>query len=277
MKTKTTQDHIIEILSNEWPLTAKQIHNRLKRNYAVNTTYQATHKHLKQMLEEKMITKNGKNFLLSYAYVKKLSNYSKKLEASLEKNNQRNDSTMIIFDCFIDCGKFLINEFMANKEKYVNPQNKDSVCIWNHAWPIVGASQEEHKKMKKMFSETIHYNICAHSTFLDRLTSNYVAELGKKVVLNQKMSIKPDTFVEGDYILQAHFPEKLEKAMYKLYMQVKSEKDLDMKEMFEFGSKNYGIKVVIFKNKELADSLREEAKKIYLEDQKNIKLKGKNE
>jgi predicted transcriptional regulator len=261
---KSTADYIIEILSENWPLTTKQIYNRLKRSYGVSVSYQAVHKQLKKMLEEKMITKNEKTFLLSYTYIKKLSSYSKKLESSLRKES-KDGSTVLVLDSLIDCGKFLINEFLSNKGKYPNPENKDSVCMWTHAWPIVGASPEEHETMKKIMKETTHWNVCVHSTFLDKVTSNYVKKLGKKVVLNKKFSMKPDTFVQGDFILQAHFPEDLEKEMHQLYTKIKSERDFDMKKMFDFGSKKYGVKIVIFKNQELADSLREEAKKLYEE------------
>ncbi len=269
MKISNTSEQIIEILSNEWPLTTKQIHHRLKRSYGINISYQAVHKHIKEMIKEKILSKNGAELSIAYSWIKNLSNYAKKLELSLEKTNSKDGSTMIVFDSLVDCGKFLINEFMGNESgKYGNPKKKDCVCVWNHAWPIIGASQEEHKKMKKMFSGTVHWNICAHNTFLDKVTSKYVAKLGKKVALNKKFSMNTDTFVEGDYILQAHFPKELKQDMKKLYTKVKNEKDFDMQKMFEFGSKKYGIKIAVFKNKELADSLREEAKKIYEESQK---------
>lgn len=61
--------------------------------------------------------------------------------------------------------------------------------------------------------------------------------------------------------------------MDKIYKKVKNEKDLDMQKLFEFTCKEYKIKAVIFKNQELADSLREEAKRLYAESQKE-KNKG---
>ncbi|MBU2100288.1 hypothetical protein KKG83_03835 [Candidatus Micrarchaeota archaeon] len=258
-------DVIIDILSNEFPLTVKQVYIRLKRNHGVNVSYQAVHKHIKQMIENKVLSKDGNDLFINYSWIKKLSNYAKSLESAIGREKD-DGSRIIILDSFVACGQFLINDFMGNETgKYQNPENKDCVCMWNHAWPIVGASQEEHEKMKKMFSKTIHWNVCAQNTFLDKVTANYVAKIGKKVVLNQKGSMNVDTFTEGDYIMQVHLPEKLKKDMHQLYMKVKSEKDFDMKEMLEFGSKNYGIRIVIFKNKQLADSLREEAKKIYEE------------
>jgi len=260
---------IIDILSNEFPLTTKQVYNRLKRNHGLTISYQGVHKHIKQMLEEKVISKDGNNLFINYSWIKKLSNYAKSLESAIGREKD-DGSRLIMIDSFVACGQFLINDFMGNETgKYQNPENKDCVCMWNHAWPIVGASPEQHEKMKKMFKKTIHWNVCAQSTFLDKVTAGYVAKIGKKVVLNQKSSMNVDTFTEGDYIMQVHLPEKLKKDMHQLYMKVKSEKDFDMKEMFEFGSRNYGIKIVIFKSKELADSLREEAKKIYEENKKD--------
>ncbi|MFH1895729.1 MAG: hypothetical protein ABIJ74_04120 [archaeon] len=266
MKEKGVRENIIEILSNEWPLTAKQIFNRLGRNYAVNISYQGVHKHLKGMLDEKIITKNERDFMLSYAWIKKMSDYGKKLEKLFDKNISNDGSVMLIFNSFVECGKFAVNEFSGNVSgKFPNPENKDFVCMWNHAWPLVGISQEEHETMKRAFKEEIHWNVCTNDTYLDKLTSDYLAKLGKNVALNKKFSTKVDTLVRGDYILQVYFPEECEKEMDKIYKKVKNQKDLDMQKLFEFTCREYKIKAVIFKNKELADSLREEAKKIYEE------------
>ena len=87
MKGKSTQELIIEILSNEWPLTTKQIFNKLKRNYGLNISYQAVHKKLKEMIEEKTLSKNKAELTINYSWIKNLSNYAKKLESSLEKTN----------------------------------------------------------------------------------------------------------------------------------------------------------------------------------------------
>ncbi len=273
MKNKSTQELIIEILSNEWPLTTKQIHNKLKRNYAHNTSYQATHKVLKQMENEKILAKNEKEFMLSYAWIKKISDYGKKLESAFSNGNKKSDSAMFIFNSFVELGKFAINEFCGNaSSKFPNPEKKDFVCMWTHAWPLTGISQEEYETMKITFKEGPHWNICTHSTFLDKMTSNYLTNLGKHVALNKKFSTKLDIMVRGDYVMQVYFPEKFEKEIDKLYKKVKSEGELDMQKLFEFTCRKYQIKAVIFKNQELADSLREEAKRLYEESQNEKKV-----
>lgn len=172
MKISGTSEQIIEILSNEWPLTTKQIYHKLKRNYGVDVTYQAIHKKINEMLKEKVITKNEKEFMLSYAWIKKMSDYGKKLEKLLDKNISKDSSVMLVFNSIVENGKFVVNEFDGNASgKFPNPENKDGVCMWNHAWPLMGISQEEHESMKKSFSQTTHLNICANNSYLDRLTA----------------------------------------------------------------------------------------------------------
>jgi len=128
--------------------------------------------------------------------------------------------------------------------------------------------------MKKTFSETVHWNICRNNTFLDNLTSGYLEKLGKNIAMGEEFSMKTDTMVSGDYVMQIFFPLEFEKEMEKIYSKAKTERDLNLKQLFELASKPCEIKAIIFKNQQLAESLRKEAKKICLGEQK-IKVKVK--
>ena len=51
----STRDAIIAILSREWPLSAKELYNRVKReNTGSAVSYQAVHKMIKQLLGQQM-------------------------------------------------------------------------------------------------------------------------------------------------------------------------------------------------------------------------------
>ncbi len=260
---KGTKSQIIQILSQKWPLSAKEIHNTLKREYSFEGSYQGVHKALQEMRSEEVLEKKSADFKLSSDWIKKLTEYSKKLEKSV---HNKNSETTLTFNTFIECGKFLVMEFIGNKSgKFPNPENKDCICAWNHAWLIVGADDEAHEIMKREFKKTTHYAICANRTFLDKMTQEYTKKNGKKTAFSNKFSAKIDTFVQGDYLFQAYFPKEMIEEMEALYTKVKNEKNLDMNEMFEFSSKKREIKVYLFKNQELADILRKEAKLIYEE------------
>jgi len=253
---KGTKAQIIHALCEEWPLTAKQVHNALKRRHSSASSYQAVHKAAKQLIEEGVLQKVDGKLQISYGWVRELS---RRLESSFREKTGNSEISTLKFNSLVEYGKFLIDSFLC----YPNPENKDCVCSWNHAYPITGVSQEEHETMKLIFGKTTHYSICANRTFLDNMTQEYLSKIGKRAFTG-KLSSKLDTFVTGDYVLQAFLPAEFEKELDELYAKTKSEKDLDMQKLFEFACKNYEITAVISKNQKLADKLRAEAKELFV-------------
>ena len=114
-----------------------------------------------------------------------------------------------------------------------------------------------------MFARTEHTNICAQGTFLDKMTSDYLDKLGKKGVLNARTSAKNDTFITGDFVMTVYLDPNWENELDKIYKRVKTEKDLNMQELFELASKKAEFKVLIIKNREMAESLRKETAKYF--------------
>ncbi len=246
------------MLSEEWPLTAKQLHNALKRRHASTSSYQAVHKAAKELVEEGVLQKVDGKLQVSYEWVRKAESFNKRIESSFRKRIDESGTANFTFNSLIELGKFLVNSFLC----YPNPEKKECLCCWKHAYPLSGVSQEEHELMKRMFNETTHYAVCNSDTFLDNMTQDYVSKIGKKTVTG-KVSTRLDTFVTGDYIMQVYFPAALENDFEKLYDETRSEKDLDMQKLFEFGCKKHEIHVTVSKNGGLADRFRQEAKELY--------------
>lgn len=261
---KSTKEGIISALSFKHPLTAKEIYSILNKEHANTASYQAVHKTILQLVQENVLEKNEKQYQLNKEWVKSVANFGKNLQEDSQhilKEIDGKGSAMVNFSSYIELGRFLVNEFFTN---FPNPENKSCPCIWNHAYPIAGVSKEEHENFKRMFAKTQHFNICTQDTFLDRMTVDYLDKLGKKGRLNVKSSVKNDTFITGDYVMTVYINPAWETELDNLYRKVKTEKDLNMQELLELASKNADFKVIIVKNVELAEALREEAhKKFY--------------
>ncbi len=258
MRQTTTKGLIIHILSEEPSLTVKEIYNRATRQFSYNGSYQAVHKAAKELSLEGVLQKTGAKIHISYGWARKAGDFSKKLESSFREKSNEGSISNFTFGSYIEFGKFLVNSFLC----YPNPEKKDCLCFWRHAYPLAGVSQEEHELMKQKFHETTHYAVCNNNTFLDRMTQDYVSKIGKKAVTG-KISTRLDTFVTGDYVMQAYFPTEFENEFEELYRKTKSEKDFDMQKLFEFGCRKHEIKATIFRNKEMADRLRQEAKELF--------------
>ncbi len=256
---KSLKNQILGSLSEEWLLTAKQLHNAIKRQHSSTVSYQAVHKAAKELIAEGVLQKDPQGKLgISYAWVRKTADFSRRLEFSFKEKVDDSGISNFTFNSHIELGKFIVNSFLL----YPNPEKKPGLCFWKHAYPLAGVSQEEHELMKRIFSETTHYAVCNSDTFLDRMTQGYLSKIGKKAVTG-KISTRLDTFVTGDYVMQVYFTPSFEKEFDGLCRKTKSEKNLDMKKLFEFGCKQQDIKVVVFQNQKLADQFRKEAKDLF--------------
>ncbi len=253
-----TKSSVIQLLSEEWPLSSKEIHNQLCRKHSFSGSYQAVHKTLQELEKAGVLQKADSKYALSHAWAKQVSAFGKKLEQGLTGKTNGNGSTKtLVFDSFIGLGQFIINDFF----NYTDSEGKGVVCLWNHAYPIAGmVTKQEHETLKELFSKGTNYSICYNETCLDKLTMDYLKGLGKSTSTGIPASTKTDTFIKGDYVMQVFFAPETEKEMRKIYSSIKTKQDIDMQKMFEFGSRKTQIKAALFQNAEFADSFREEAR-----------------
>ncbi len=87
-KNKSTKEAIIQILSSEWPLSLNKIHNKLKKKHSIGLTYQATHKSINELVEEKILHKEKKEYKLNIEWINNVEQFGKKLRESYIKKDQ---------------------------------------------------------------------------------------------------------------------------------------------------------------------------------------------
>ncbi len=115
-KNKSTKDAIIEILSSEWPLSLKKIHNAIKKKYAISVTYQATHKAINELVDGGTLKKENREYQLSFNWINRIESFGKKLredylkkdgfEAGKETEQKPDDEIKAYEDyCLQDSGK----------------------------------------------------------------------------------------------------------------------------------------------------------------------------
>src|SRR3989338_6355575 len=107
-----TKESIIKILSEKWPLTAKKIHNILKKDYSLSLTYQATHKSLTELTKNNILEKSKQGYSLNKEWIKNLEDVSKKIISDLENKNKTKEiktCEKMIFDNHSDFIKFTLN------------------------------------------------------------------------------------------------------------------------------------------------------------------------
>ena len=81
----SSRDLILKILSEEWPLSAKEVYSRVSKVSSKEISYQAIHKTLISLVEENIIEKEDGKYLVSLSWVGNTKEILSKLENNLKE------------------------------------------------------------------------------------------------------------------------------------------------------------------------------------------------
>ncbi len=81
-KGGSTKDLVISVLSKEWPLTSKEIHNRVIKAFASPVSYQAVHKVISQLVDQKILVKADYKYLVNPQWLDELGVFIKGLKSA---------------------------------------------------------------------------------------------------------------------------------------------------------------------------------------------------
>lgn len=100
-KKRNTREAIIQILSNEFPLTIKKVYNHVKKEYKLDITYQAVFKLINEMLEDGILEKSDREYKLNLVWISSVHSEVAKIESnyfkSLGKEIPRSDTRILNF------------------------------------------------------------------------------------------------------------------------------------------------------------------------------------
>ena len=82
----SSKELIVKILCEEWPLSVRQIHERMKRTHAVDCTYQATFKQVKELAEKGVILNEDRQYHMNLEWLEKIGFFIQNLLEYYEKN-----------------------------------------------------------------------------------------------------------------------------------------------------------------------------------------------
>ena len=247
-----TKENILEILSKEWPLSAKKIYNRLSKN--ISLTYQATHKALQELIEKKIVEKTKEGYKISNEWVENISDFSANIKTKLQDNTRilaSGEVQKFIFTRHRNFIKFHVNfiEDIIKKEK-----NLKMTFHFRHVpYPHV-LSNEEINKLKPLMPKIKWTILSKKSTVLDAWNAGQWKKMGVKVVMGAEVSADR-RIIMNDYIMDAHMSKEALESWDKMYS-IKNFNDLDVNSITEsIFNKKFTTIVTIVQDKELAKML----------------------
>lgn len=262
LQANTAKERVVSVLSRRFPLTAKQVFHGLKTEFGVNTSYQATHKLLNQMLEERTIVKTGQNYSLNREWISKVKKLGTSLENYYFRNSSRNyleeleknGAVNISLIGILETASFLINGFF----RLPNPGKKANIALWKNVYSIVGLSEDHYTGLKNTLPGW--HAISSEDSPVNRMFAQALEKYGMKVKLGVKevATSLNDTFVCGDYVGIIWYPPKFRALWDEQNSVPKNFNEFDLQHHLKMMvDEKAEISMVITKNPVLAEQIRE--------------------
>ncbi len=247
LKSGSTRDVIINLLSDRWPLSAKKIYIAVRKTKRVS--YHAVYKTVKQLVFGGVLEENDKNYYLSKKWIENVSNFSQKLSANYAKRFSGQPNTLV-FETAADVDNYLMS--MPSEEGDVR------VVQCRHLWWALFRPETAYFRMEKDRAyKNQTYVVCSGDTPIDRWCASFEGKLKKNIKLGTKTNGNCDVFVRGDLVLEVYYPEPLMEFLGKKYESVKNVGELNLRELISgFYRKKAKILVVMNRNRKVAEHIR---------------------
>lgn len=266
-KKQTTKNLVFSILTKEYPLKIITLTNYIKKRYGKSVTFQAVRKAVLELVDDGVLIKQDKNFLINKRWVmeskKTLDNLY--LEITKEKTKPKNldsiegDISVFSFESLNELMKFwqeIINHWFKNFKK---GQPNINCYQAAHAWEGILHLDKEKELMGQLKKKGIKsYILSTGNNPLDKNIKKFYNNIGINMKINSSSSSFDKSYYVGTYgeiIVQAHYPKKIVKELGHFFKKNKSLQNLNLKELSDIVNKRVKIKLTVIKNLEMAKQI----------------------
>ncbi len=250
-KNNPTKQKIIEILARKWPLSITE----MRQEHRFDETYPYTRQCIHELLVANIVEKVGFKYKLSVHWLTSLEQFTKKTLHSYQlgaRNSILNkDTTIIHISSLEELGNFMLE---ALESKFL--ERKSSLgffCLVTHLW-IPFVNREKLRRLSS-FKEKVHV-IYTRSFLLDKVLDNVCYRKHVTSIAHVTTNTEYDFFVYHNCVFQIYFPKELVSlmdALYSRHMNLFAK----VSDLFAMTYKEFPIKIIIIRNKEVARKHRE--------------------
>jgi len=257
----SSKDLVVRVLVDEWPLSAKEIFNRVKKLSSNPLTYQAVHKTLGILEDEKIVSKVNNKYSINVDWVNSVSDFASFLKKNLESDN----AVFPLQRSMIFSTVYEVDQFLSEFGKMLKPTKDDEFALnWHHFWIPLFFSKDAYKSMKDLLTNSNFYCVSPSSTPIDKWVANFWNNAGVHEKVGVKGAYGIDMVVFRDVIVQVFYPKEIKELIDKVYNSTKDPSKLDIDKFFKtVFEKKTRIPVLITKNEEVAKELLTQTKAFF--------------
>lgn len=285
--SRQAKDLIFTILSKENSQSLIQLYNNIKKNYNVSITYQAVRKAVELLVEQEVLIKHEKKYSLSKEWVLQLKGFFDELLVSFDSTKSVHKfSSDLVKDNYASYtlhSLFDLDVFWGDVLKHVvDTIGKDgsriSVNYGHYTWWMLinlGRETKLYEYFKKQRIKT--YFVWLRDLSLNHFTADLYTKIGHTSLVVEDNSV--DSAVSfntvGDTVIEIRYPKKLIIKLKKYFEKFSSLQTADMKLITDIAHEPHDIQFIVYKNKELAQSINEKYIKYFEKDKPAASKKNK--
>jgi len=261
IKSKSTKDLILRILSEREQMTNQRIFITIKKQYGISVTYQAVRQALTELKDAGVLQKEERIYSISKDWIQNLCEYSEFLKKKYIQNTEirviDENTREIKLNSMFDMGHFILYSF---KDKFFDMNNEHDLYMYvHHMWfPFFDETKRE--ALRHFFSINKNLVLVRSKTLIDRSFSWFYKKFGT-VKLGIKLDPMFDIIIQGDCVTKIFMPQELRDRMNEIY---RTRNPFNFRVFSEFSKMTYHkyqITILIIRDKQIASEMKKQFRK----------------
>ncbi len=227
------RDRLLIILSQEFPLSTKELFNRIRRD-GQEVTYQAVHKVVQELVQEKIVEKEGKGVRLSKNWISQVKDYAVAVDMMYTKGHNYHLPTKI------DKPVKIVIEDLSTYVTWMAENFRDGKFTGGKPAPIFGMFYHavwplrfnfmDFELLRQMTTNCPTKGISVCDMPLDKwICKHYKLGGVAQFKTGIQIDLQDDYFANGEMVIRVEFSPETRKYMDKIYSKIG-----DLKELFNF-------------------------------------------
>jgi len=194
------KDSIINILSHTFPLSVKEIRQEINRRYNKSITYQAVHKKLNDLIENRIVKRTDKKYMLDEAWIKQSLKSLKIINQTYSqyKIKKREIEKELVFENYTDCAYFIF-DFIAK-----NIRSDDKIIFHIRRLYMALFSLKKFLDFKNSINKKSIYVLCKENKPLDKWIISILTKFDIMIKAGVDCAHPNNLLVFDDYIIDLH-------------------------------------------------------------------------
>ncbi len=255
------------VLMHEFPLSLMKILCAVNKQYNTSFSFQAVRKAVLQLVEEGVLEKEGKEFLVNKEWILKVIKFGNTLQRQYFTTEHKGSKVQIGGNTIVYTLPTLVDlDYIWNgliRQALHDPKAEKVITFKaTHFWFLIATLAQETELMKEMIKKGVKlYYICYGDTALDRWT----VEMYNKMGVHIKLLSKPKNFTSGlnigtygDRLIQSQHPPELTKKIDAFFQKCKNPQDASLTDITELVTEKCKINLQVLGDSLVAETIRKD-------------------